>query len=183
LPPAEPGWVIVVQAGDRLALAKRGPMPDESFTIVGRFVELPAPLPPGALAPLVREQEAAAVDPKRFTLVAHDVSATRHLGVQCARSHMLVEDRAPVRQSARTEPMALELLSLTCVHPTDGKIGVNAAYSQRGYHDRRDPDFRDRGDKVLQSLEFIDLVQVRDPAVYCNVAGQPTWIYDRRKCD
>jgi hypothetical protein len=96
---------------------------------------------------------------------------------------MLVEDRSPVRQSARTDPMTLEHLSLTCVHPTDSKIGVNAAYSQRGYRDRRDPDFQARGDRIVKSLEFIDLVRVRDPAVYCLVGGQPTWIYDRKKCD
>lgn len=151
----EKGWFIVGRNPDQLDLLRYGEDPDESFAIVAGLLKLPVFKTAEEFVHLVKEFDLKGLNPNRFKVMKHDVTAYTGKGAVCARSYIVAEDHVAVRWSGKTGHMVLEMQGLTCAHPKDKTVGVNVGYSQR-YYVQRDPDFLKKATNLLNSIEFND---------------------------
>ena len=105
----------------------------------------------------VRQEQDQNIDPKRFSLRAHEVTPAKLGKAVCARSYSLALDRAPHTASHSRKPMLLEISALSCLHPDDPRVGVNVSFSERYYPGDQDPDFKATAAKMLASVELSKL--------------------------
>jgi hypothetical protein len=69
---------------------------------------------------------------------------------------LVVEDQKTVKRSSRQGNMVMEMLTMTCAHPKDKRVGVNVVYSERYYPGERDPRLDIRTKEILNGLQFGD---------------------------
>lgn len=156
MPLNEKGWMVVERNGDQLALAKNGNNPDETIVIQAIPFKLPAYKSLDEFVGLIKEGQIKDTDPQRFKIVSHEVSVYPMKGVDCAKAHLVTEDRAATKRSGKTGDMVLEATSLNCALPGEQNAGISIAYSQRNYPGQGDPAFEAKATNILNSVEFAD---------------------------
>jgi len=154
VPPDEKGWFVAGRDQYRSALVKTGEGQDETYAIQSTLVRLPTFTTTEDLVRFVKEGQAKDTNPERFKVLLHDTVLQQQKGVDCVKSHFLVEDVAAVKRTARTGGMLLEAMSLTCPHPKNKTVGVNVTYSHRCYPEQKDPAFDGKAKHILDSVEF-----------------------------
>jgi hypothetical protein len=156
VPPNEKGWIVAGRDQYRLALAQRGEGEDETYAIQTTLVQLPTFTSSDGLTRFVKEGETKKTDPQRFKVMVHDIVLQQQKGVDCARSHFVVEDTAAAKRTTKTGSMILEALSLTCPHPKDAAVGVHVTYSHRYYPEQKDSAFKEKALHLFDSMEFVN---------------------------
>jgi hypothetical protein len=154
MPLNEPGWMIAGRNYYRVDLAKAGTNPDETFAIQGMMSKLATFNTNTEFVQLVKEWQAKDTDAQRFKIISHEVTSFPMAGIECARSHMVIEDRAAVKRTNDSRDMILEVLTLSCAHPSDKSVGIHVTYSHRHYPGQEDPAFIEKGMSVLNSVEL-----------------------------
>ena len=154
VPLNEKGWLIGGRDAIQVLLMKLGEHPDETFITHATLIHLPAFTTDGELVDLVKKGEDDDTDPHRFNTTIHEVTVYPKPGAVCTQSHMVSEDRGAVKRSRQTENMILEVLVLTCAHPSDKRVGVSVAYSQRHYPGQGDPAFFEKATRILNSVKL-----------------------------
>ncbi len=157
VPLNEKGWLIAGRNAYQLAIGKRGENPDETFAIQAIPFRLSAFKTNEEFVSMVREGQENDTERPRFKIVKHEVTAYPMSGTDCAKSHMVTEDRAAVKRTNRSGDMILEVLTLTCAHPKDKSYGISIIFSQRYYPGQRDPALIEKAASVLTSVEFNEL--------------------------
>lgn len=156
IPPNEEGWVISQRDHLLLSLAKRGDRTNEVIIIFGAPFKLKEFQSNEDFVRLVKEGQEKDTDPLRFTVVKNDITSYAGMGTTCTRSHNLLEDHQALTDSGNRVDMIREMLSFTCAHPQDKRIGITVTYSHRYYKGQRDPQLLQRATRVLDSVEFSD---------------------------
>lgn len=156
LPPAEPGWIEALRNPSRLMLGKFGANPDETFAIQALVTPAPAKSAGPELGRFVREEQEKDIDPQRHRLIKHDVTTMPRNGVDCVQSHIVSEDNAARKRSARPGIMVIEAISLACRHPKKSGMLVNITYSHRFYPEDRDPQLAEQASRLFRTLELVD---------------------------
>jgi len=156
MPPNEKGWFVAGRDQYRLALVKGGDGPDETYAIQTTLVKLPIFTSTDDLTRFVKEGQTKDTDPQRFKVMLHDTALHQQKGVDCVKSHFMVEDVAAVKRTTRTGGMILEALSLTCPHPINKTIGVHVTYSHRYYPEQKDAAFEQKAMDIFGSIEFVN---------------------------
>jgi len=154
VPPNEKAWVVIGRSQTRIALAKHGENPDESYAVQGNVVEIGPYETQAEFVQAVKDAEAQDTPSQRFHMSQHEVVSVEKHEAACARSHAVVEDNAAQRKSGSTGPMVLEYLALTCPYPKDKHLAVSVNYSQRYYAGDRDPSFDEKAMSVLNTVEL-----------------------------
>lgn len=157
LPIYEAGWLVAGRNQYQLALVKAGTNPDESIAIQAMLFNLPEFKSTEEFVRLTKDGQAKDTDFQRFTIKKHEVVAYPKMGSNCAKAHLVTEDKGAVKRSGKSGNMILEALTLTCAHPKDKKIGVNITYSHRYYPEQGDQAFIEKGTIVLDSVEFSNI--------------------------
>jgi hypothetical protein len=119
---------------------------------------LPAPVESdAALLELARSRHARIGE--RWTVQKHDEMPVRHGGTRCAR-HVL-EAREPEIRSPRKDAekanasrTSLQVLGISCIHPTEPRLLVEVAVSERPERGAMSPDVRKDAEAVIASLVF-----------------------------
>lgn len=156
MPPHEPGWLVLARDAHRLAFARHGSNPDETYGIQGRLFRLPAYGSSEEFVQIIRQGLAAEADDKRFQILKHDVSADTSQQTSCARSHFVAEDSAAVKRTSTPGTMILEVMTLSCAHPKNRDFAVTLVYSHRYYPGQADATFAETATRLLSSLEFLE---------------------------
>ena len=77
-------------------------------------------------------------------------------GATCVQSHIVTEDHAAAKRTARPGVMILDAYSLICQHPGDKSVGIIMTYSQRYYSGQRDPELGAKAAVLFDSIGFAD---------------------------
>jgi hypothetical protein len=157
MPLSEKGWLFGPRSQYHLTLGKYGNNPDETVAIEGRLFQLPAYSTTEDFVRLIKDGQAADTDPVRFKVIKHEVVPDNAKNTDCARSHVITEDTKPVKRTAAVGAMILRVMTLTCAHPNNKKMGVNITYSHRYYAGNEDPQFDQKATQVFNSFEFAGL--------------------------
>lgn len=157
VPLNEGGWIIAGRDEYQLAIVTRGENPDETYAIQAISFRLAAFNTSEEFVRMVKEGQVKDTDPARFKTKKHEIAAFPGKGTDCAKSHMVTEDRAAVKRSGKSGDMILEAAALTCAHPKDKSVGISVIFSQRYYLGDRDPAFIEKATTVINSVEFTDL--------------------------
>jgi hypothetical protein len=161
LPPNEEGWTVISRDGNALNLPRKGSNPNETYAISTDLWALP-PLQSKAdfiNSVIAKEgQSEASGRPPRFKLLKHDVAPYPKKGDYCALSHVICEDRgAKLKHSGGLHLLVLEIVSLTCRHPSNGNVAIKVSYSHRHYPYHGDPSLSEKAQNLFQSVEFTEL--------------------------
>lgn len=152
--PKEEGWVVVQRTADRLVLGKPGDFSGETLTVQALVVKLP-PLPSAdSLLQHARAVQQQDMDPKRFRILRHEVGPYVVMGEPCALSQMEAADRTAATATGPTVNTTVETLTLTCAHPRDRTTGISVTYAHRHYPEDKDPQFIEKGSRILEGLGF-----------------------------
>jgi hypothetical protein len=157
VPVNEKGWLIAGRSPYQVVIIKYGESTDETLAIQTSLIKLPTFTTSEEFVRLIKDGQVKDTDPQRFRMITHDVTAYPEKGRNCAKSHMVAEDRGAVKRSGKEGSMVLEGLTLTCAHPKDNTVGVNVTYSHRYYPEQKVSGFLDKASTVLNSVEFSDL--------------------------
>jgi len=157
-PPAavkdEKPWSVAKQTPDLLVLGKPGEFESEVFIVQAAVITLPSFSSADALLQHVKAAQKREMDPQRFRILKHEVSAQSMDGETCALSHMEAVDRAVAGTTGPTANTMLETLTLTCPHPKNRNTGINATYSHQYFPEDKDPRFVERGNAILGGLKL-----------------------------
>ena len=154
MPLNEPGWMIGKRDKYQSFLVKLGANPDETFAIQGMMSKLTTFNTNAEFVQLVKEGQVKDKDAQRFKIISHEVTSFPMAGIECAKSHMIIEDHAAVKRTNDSRDMILEVLTLSCAHPSEKSVGVHGVYSHRHYPGQEDPAFIEKGMNVLNSVEL-----------------------------
>lgn len=154
VPLNEKGWMVAERNGYQLALGRQGDNPDETFVIQAIPFKLPAYKTMDEFVSQIKEGQIKDTDPQRFKIVSHEVSAYPVKGADCAKAHLVTEDRAATKRSGKAGDMVLEAMSLNCTIPGEQNVGISIVYSQRNYPGQGDPAFEEKAASILNSVEF-----------------------------
>ena len=158
VPLNEPEWLILGRTARQLAFARSGKSSDETYAIQAMTFVLPPFATSAELVRIVREGQAQDMNSKRFKLEQNEATFHPTNGAECVRTHMVVEDRAAVKRvGINNGDMILEVLTLTCAHPKDKRVGIGFIYSQRYYLGLQDPALEEKADSIFNSIQFSDL--------------------------
>lgn len=96
---------------------------------------------------------------ERWTLHRHEETSIRHGGTRCARH--LIEGREPEVRSPRKDAekanaarASIHVVGLSCIHPTDTRLLVEVAVSERSRLAAMSPDLQKDAQAVIASLVF-----------------------------
>jgi hypothetical protein len=161
IPPVEEGWHVELRNPGKFVTKSDGISPDETLVVEATLVELPKFNTSEEFVQIVRAAEAEAEDPssERFKVLKHEVHGDSSRPTECALSHKIVEDSAPITKSGKTSSMIMEIMTLACAHPKDKRVCVYVGYTDRYYHGQADPKFLEKAMNVLRSVEFSDFSQ------------------------
>jgi len=157
VPPNEQGWFFQQRDHNTLVLARHSSGLDETYVISTEVRGLPPLTSQSEFINAVKEMASRGSDPTRFTVMKLDVVPYSKKGDYCARSYLMAEDRAAVRRTGGVGQMVLELVVLSCRHPTNADVAINVVYSHRHYPDQGDPNLSGKADMLFESVEFTDL--------------------------
>ena len=150
----ETGWLIAGRNQYEFGLAKQGVNPDETYAIQGMTSKLPTYNTNAEFVQLTKEGQIKDTDPQRFKILKHEVTTFPMAGVDCAKSHLIMEDHAAVKRSNDSRTMILEALTLSCAHPSEKSVGIHVVYSHRYFPGQEDGAFVEKGSSVLNSVEL-----------------------------
>lgn len=96
---------------------------------------------------------------ERWSVQRHEETAARHGGTRCARHAIEArepENRSPRKDADKTNARRTSLFvtGLSCIHPTDARLLVEVAVSERSRGTGMSPDLKKEADAVLASLAF-----------------------------
>lgn len=160
VPLNEKGWFIGGRNAYQLAMGKAGDATYETFAIQAVLVKMSPFTTSEDFLRLVHEGQIQDTDPRRFKMIKHDNVLYPEKGPYCVRSHALMEDSeaAPLKRTGNAKYMVMEMLALTCAHPKDKRIAVSVNYSHRRFYpEQSDPQFLEKGARLLSSVEFTEL--------------------------
>ena len=156
MPLNEAGWMYGPRNSSQFSLVKKGANPDETYAIQGMLHPVPIFSTNEEFLQLVKRDQANDTPPQRFKLLTHDVTSFPMKGAVCARTYLSAEDHAAVKQSGNTGEMILEVLTLSCAHPSEPRVGIMVGYSHRHYPRNSDSTLIEKGTNVLNSVELFE---------------------------
>lgn len=158
-PPSGARW-FVAAGTPRGGTMGRQLAPTEPHTAVLVMASEPLDRPietDAALLEAMRERHGRIGD--RWAVHRHDEVAVRHGGTRCARHS--IEAREPESRSPRkgptkvdTQRIALFATGLSCVHPTDARLLVEVALSERSSGAAMSPELQKEAEAAFASLAF-----------------------------
>lgn len=154
VPLNEEGWEISLREQYLLSIGKKDSINNEVYLIYGAPLKIPEHLLDKDFIQVIREQQTKDWSSSRYEILKHDVSSYVGKSTTCAHSYMQMEDQEALTYSGNRVFMLREALSLTCIHPQHSNIAVNVTYSHRYPSGQRDPQFLEKAEKVLNSVEF-----------------------------
>lgn len=154
-PLEEPGWFIGQRSAEGIAVGRYGTHLDESFVIQAMRLPAKGVSTQEGLLEYVGKKERA-IDPKdrRYRNAREDVSTMSVAGALCAVHEGEAEDHGALTRSGRRDPMILNVRELVCIHPMQKDTLVILGYSHRHYAEDRDPAFRERSQRLFDSVAF-----------------------------
>ena len=156
MPLNEEGWMYGPRSLSNFSLMKEGGNPDESIVIQGILSKLDNFNSDAEFVQLIEKEQAKDTPSQRFKTLRHEITSFPMNEVVCAKSYMVAEDNAASRRSGNTGIMILEMLLLSCAHPSEKMVGVNVVYSHRYYPGDKDPAFIEKGMSILNSVELFE---------------------------
>lgn len=162
VPPSGSMWKlrgkhVVGDIAPDMSMQEQGAGPYELNTLSSmRFHETPFYETESELVAAIHDMERRNfVDDERYTNLEHEVTAYAALEAKCSLSRRVLEDRrALLSRSGDRGPMIREIMELGCIHPSRSDVYVQLTYSHRHQHERGDPDFVDKANRVFESLAF-----------------------------
>ncbi|UCV09388.1 hypothetical protein [Dechloromonas denitrificans] len=154
-PPNEPGWLRAPSAPTKLVLGRYGSATDETFVIEGNLFDLQPFNTIDGFTTQANEINAARLPPHRFKTTKYEAVLENGRNTECVRAHIVSDDTAAVKRTTNTMgTMTLEIMTLTCVLPSNKKMAVNVAYSHRYMPKNADPEFATKAAAILGSVAF-----------------------------
>jgi TPR repeat protein len=156
-PPAGTAW-FVATGTPRGGTMGRVPGSRHTAVLVMASEILPAPVESdAALLDLARGRHAKLSE--RWSMQKHDESAVRHGGTRCARHTIVARDpeiRSPRKEAekANAARATLHVTGVSCIHPTDTRLLVEVAMSERSALAEMSPETRQDAEAVIASLAF-----------------------------
>ncbi len=144
----EAGWVRLPEGETQWAIAKEGASEHESEIIMMAMFGLPEDVD---LAARVRDEQH--FDAPRYQDVVVDVAPDASHGIACVRAHTRALDTQASVRGGGTAALTIETIALYCVHPDKATVGFMLGYSDRYLGEARVPDFEQRADALLASME------------------------------
>jgi hypothetical protein len=106
---------------------------------------------PEKFAEHLRARRGKKSDLQRFEMIEHREEAVSSGGAVCSRYFMRTKDKGAVTGQTLTLLMA----GLTCVHPAEPTLMVDAGYSERGGGEQFSDSLKSVGEKFVTSLRFL----------------------------
>jgi len=141
---------------NRLALAKQGNAPDETYALQVWTIKLPK-LDDKAFLSEVSKQLAADTPSNRFVPIEKRESLERGKHGSCVRFHNKVEDAGAVKRTNTPRRMVLETDGFTCRHPQNTEIFIHLAFSHRYYPEHYDDSLASKVEWLYDQLRFDNL--------------------------
>lgn len=155
LPPNERGWIRAPSHPSKLMLVKRGSAPDETFAIEGQLIDVSPFNSFDEFTKQVTEINSTRLDPGRFKTIKNEIVPDQSRATECALSSILTDDTQAVKRTTSIKgAMRLEIKTLTCVFPSDKKVGFTVAYSHRYYPENANPHFTEIANNFLSAITF-----------------------------
>ncbi len=154
LPFNEPGWMVIQRKPYRLVLARRGKVMDESYVIIVSLFSLPQFKRDRAFLKYIKAGLLKDGTAERFRKLKIKVWPYYGKETKCIRFYSKVEDKVPVRQSGKKDPMILEITGFNCRHPNNPKTGIQVSISNRYIPGNPDPSLRMQVEKLFKQTTF-----------------------------
>lgn len=150
---ATPGWRPVPPSPGRIALARSGREPSDSFVGFALVFRIEQPRDGEHFLELVRSGTAADTPPERFTERQVDIRHDDSRGVWFVRHASVYDDRQARLRSGTTGTLTLQALTLYCMHPQEPGLAVAVGFSHRGrgLH----PDFDSEATAFIESARLL----------------------------
>lgn len=155
-PPNESGW-SETRSGLNTKLKKAGKSADENEEIEAYLIKLDIPFNPifSYIEYLKKNIQEAYAKNLEFKLQALDVKEYPK-NSQCVRVHLLLEDQRKVSPNNSQPKKWSEQHMLSCGSPKYKRMGFEIRYYQRYYDQNKDDQFKDKVDRLFDSLVIED---------------------------
>lgn len=130
--PAQPGWQISNKAPARIAIARAGTAPDETFAAFAIVFRIENPRDREHFLDLIRAGVAADTPPVRFREVKADFRHDDSRVSPCVRYSAIHEDTQAKLRTGGTGTLTFQSLTLYCLHPKEQGVAFAFGYSHRG---------------------------------------------------
>ena len=158
VPPDPKGWEVSSEANGHDFLMQQGRNDPNKFNAVyAMHFDVPVfKTDQEMIDSISRSKSDDFGNPKRYTLLKHDVAADTAHEARCVRSIQVVEDKQALLSEETRERglMIVEHLQLACIHPRIDTMAVAITYLHTHPPGRRDPEVDEKADTVFKSLAF-----------------------------
>ena len=164
--PKSESWHLLESTGSKIAFARAGNAPGESFIAEVTLFRLGPTESAKDFEAFIVKKASADANTKRFTTTefSHRYSTAR--GYPCVRIHNVSIDRQAQVGGGKVESLILENENFYCRHPVHSDMGFVITYSHRGK--TRYPKFE------AEAISFEEGVQIASvPASHGNQPNQP----------
>ena len=152
--PATPGWRLAPPSPGRIALARPGREPDDSFAGFALVFRIEQPRDREHFLEIVRTGAAADTPPQRFTERQVDIRHDDARSSWCVRHAAVHDDRQARLRSGGTGTLTLQALTLYCLHPREPGLAVAVGFSHRGLG--LHPDFDTEAAAFIVAARILD---------------------------
>jgi hypothetical protein len=154
--PRSNGWYGLEQSPTRIAFAKSGSDPDESFVAAVLLLRIPTFPNADAFTEYVREGIIKDSPSDRFEMIELNVQYSPEREYPCVRYHGISNDRKARTSALGRKTLRIEVIALYCEHPSKPGLAFYVSFSHRGGNadEKIDDD----------AAAFIDSVQVTPPS-------------------
>lgn len=157
IPLDEKGWFITQSDHNWLTLIRYGSNPGETYVITTIVWGPPTLSSQSEFINVVKENYTKGLDTTRFKTIELDVTPYPKKGEYCARVYVKNVDRTAVTHADVPEYMIMEIVELSCIHPTNANMAINVSYSHRHYPDQNNPGLLEKAETLFNSVEFEEL--------------------------
>jgi hypothetical protein len=155
-PPEEDGWKIT-KSGVSVSLKKNGASADENKEIEAYLMNLDVPINPisGYVEQIKKNTLDGYGNDSRFKILALEV-VPDNAKSQCARVHLLLEDKKPLRTVSHEHIKLSEQYVLSCGSLKYKGMGVEVRYYDRYYEPKKDNQLAEKANKIFESVIIDD---------------------------
>jgi hypothetical protein len=136
---------------------RKGDNPGETYAIQTSVLGVPHLASQSEFMDYIKKTQTERADPTRFNDLKRNSIPHPKKGEFCAQSYAMIEDRAAVTNPGVVESMILEIVTLSCRHPTSVNVAVEVIYSHRHHPGQSDPYLSEKAEVLFESVEFSDL--------------------------
>ncbi len=130
--PSSSGWQLSSKTPARIALARGGTQPNETFAAYVIVFRIEQPRDRDHFLELIRNGVAADTSPDRFRAVKVDFHHDESRGYPCVLYTAIHDDLQARLRSGATGTLATQTQTLYCLHPQERGTAFAAGYSHRG---------------------------------------------------